>query len=299
MHFGRTRTGTVTAAPPHLPNQTRARSGTITSNTLSHPSLAPAAQIGGRTRSGTVTKAPKYIAAESSKQNPPACDGAKAPLTQPDDTPVYLDSLFDPTPDEDMEFSSAPNPDIDVDAENGDYALESRSLPNASALANPITDINALDESAAPVDAGSQEVANTLSLPKVATGILAMTRRPRSALGKTTGAATSTTEAAAPAKQPKRLNVKAVLGLNGKSTNAQPKAAHQASVHESVVGNPPSASTSSGRGLTVLSSDPLDLLSHYTEDDFNAPFKGSINRSRSKGRGKSRGRGKRGSKTSR
>ena len=206
----------------------------------------------------------------------------------------HVDADYDPTPVDEMEFSSAPNPDIDLELDDdvGDVTFCSSHTPNIRSPA-----------AVAPVNKGSRK--SKLALLPSATGP-GGTVHARVGLGDTetaaqtpgkSGSGTRKASSGDNSKRSKRINLKAALGLNPKSaarrlkdqTSAQGTSSGSSALQQS---NHGPLIAPSGHEDATPSSDPLDLLSHFDENEFNKPFEGSIKKS-------GRGRIGRGAKASR
>ncbi|KAF5336533.1 hypothetical protein D9611_006540 [Ephemerocybe angulata] len=249
----RTRSGTMTVAP-------RTRSGTITPNSASKPLFEPGI---GRTRSGTITAPKPYIAKSTSlvpaDTDPLTSAAVEAISDEVVDIVVHVDSQYDPTPAEDLDFSPAPNPDVDDDDDIDDardILCSSGSLPPCTAVAPapakasrkirlPILLSNAQSEST------TQRATDDSASKKL--------RRPRSA-PSSNGTGTGTPSGAAGNKPSKRLNLKSALGLTSRPSSAQ------GSVGKGIL--------KKATEMPASSSDPLDLLSHFEEHDFDRAYAG-------------------------
>ncbi|KAJ3537730.1 hypothetical protein NMY22_g5477 [Coprinellus aureogranulatus] len=262
---GRTRTGTITASTvPVIQKQTRHRSGTITPNSITRPLLEPALPVAGRSRSGTVTAVPRLQSPVEGTVLEPA---AGEVLMKDNDAEALVDAVYDPTPVAEMEFSSAPNPDIELDLEDEvlDITLRTANVQSPSALAPSKTS----RKMKLPLLSSSTELAGADAMVTLkGTGVApAKQSRPRSA-GNDASSSTS--------KLSKRMNIKAALGLNLKSSTGPSK---EVCSEEKLRG-------ASGQEETLSSSDPLDFLSHYNQDDFNRPYEAPPPPPKKRGRGR-------------
>ncbi|KAJ3541246.1 hypothetical protein NMY22_g3957 [Coprinellus aureogranulatus] len=264
---GRTRTGTITTtAVPAIQKQTRQRSGTITPNSVTRPLLEPALPVAGRSRSGTVTAVPRLQSPVEGTVLEPA---AGEVLMKDNDAEALVDAVYDPTPVAEMEFSSAPNPDIELDLEDEvlDITLRAANVQSPSAPAPSKTS----RKMKLPLLSSSTELAGADAMVTLkGTGVApAKQSRPRSAGNDAISSTTS--------KLSKRMNIKAALGLNLKPSTGPSK---EVCSEEKLRG-------ASGQEETLSSSDPLDFLSHYNQDDFNRPYEAPPpTKKRGRGRGK-------------
>jgi hypothetical protein len=199
----------------------------------------------------------------------------------------HVDADYDPTPADEMEFSSAPNPDIDpeLDDDMGDITFCSSHIPNVRSpgVGPPANKASRKSKPALLSSATEPGIADA----KTTSGDTDLAAATKGESGRKSGSGDN-------GKRSKRINLKAALGLNPKSAARQPKDSTSAQGSSSGSSRLKQSAhgpltTPSSHEDAALSSDPLDLLSRFDENDFNKPFEESIKKS---GRGrKSRGRG--------
>ncbi|RXW23238.1 hypothetical protein EST38_g2594 [Candolleomyces aberdarensis] len=246
---GRTRSGTITAAPAAI-KQGRGRSGTITQSSSQRPPKETKPMfVTGRSRSGTITAAQPLISTVASLA--PIPDSGLPGIEKNVETPapeinVHIDAHYDPTPGEDLVFSSAPNPDME--AESDDEVVLSRH-PGISPAPSPAPGTGlrpSLPSSPDPLIIDPAKP--TVGLDRAWVHAKAKVTG-KKALAKRSGSKK------AESKGSKKLNLKKTLGFNSTRSGRKYGAAGESSTE----------SSPEREEITILSSDPIDFVIGFDE----------------------------------